>query len=99
MFKGLADILVSCVVLYTVFWIVKFFQAMMMVHKCCQRVSYLGRRTVNPETISFLDNDPDIFPTRPPHDQYATSRYYRHVRHPSSEGFAEVGCSVFYVLL
>ncbi|XP_054813854.1 E3 ubiquitin-protein ligase MBR2-like [Prosopis cineraria] len=60
-----------------------------MTHR--ERVSYLGRRTVNPETISFLDNDPDIFPTRPPApDSYGTSRYYRPVRHPSSEGFAEI---------
>ncbi|KAF7819915.1 E3 ubiquitin-protein ligase MBR2 isoform X1 [Senna tora] len=55
-----------------------------------ERLSYLGRRAMNPETISFMDSDPDIFQTRPPaSDTFGSARFYRHVRHPSSEGFAE----------
>ncbi|KAF7834616.1 Transcription factor GLABRA 3 [Senna tora] len=46
------------------------------------------RRTVNPESISFLNSDTDIFTNRS--ESLATARYYRHVPHPSSDGFSEM---------
>lgn len=49
----------------------------------------LGRRAVNPEPISFLDSDSDYVSSRPGLEVFGT-RYYRHARHPSPEGFAEV---------
>ncbi|GAV81974.1 zf-RING_2 domain-containing protein [Cephalotus follicularis] len=52
-----------------------------------QRSSCLSRRTVNPESLSFWDSD--SVSTRPEPDIFAT-RYYRHVRHPSPDGFAEI---------
>ncbi|KAL5174693.1 putative E3 ubiquitin-protein ligase RHG1A [Glycine soja] len=52
-----------------------------------ERSSYVGRRT---ETFTFLDStDPDIFTPRSASDSYGTATYYRHVRDPSSDGFAE----------
>ncbi|XP_075661570.1 uncharacterized protein LOC142631311 isoform X2 [Castanea sativa] len=48
----------------------------------------LGRRAVNPEPISFLDSDSDYVSSRPGLEVFGT-RYYRHARHPSPEGFAE----------
>ncbi|KAJ7975164.1 RING/U-box superfamily protein [Quillaja saponaria] len=55
-----------------------------------ERPPCLGRRTVNPETISFLDSDPDFLTTRVGSEVFGTSNYYHHVRHPSSEGLAEI---------
>ncbi|KAG5014805.1 hypothetical protein AAZX31_08G048300 [Glycine max] len=53
-----------------------------------ERSSYVGRRT---ETFTFLDStDPDIFTPRSASDSYGTATYYRHVRDPSSDGFAEI---------
>ncbi|KAG5030275.1 hypothetical protein AAZV13_05G207800 [Glycine max] len=53
-----------------------------------ERSSYVGRRT---ETFTFLDStDPDIFTPRSASDTYGTATYYRHVRDPSSDGFAEI---------
>ncbi|KAG6672936.1 hypothetical protein I3842_16G084100 [Carya illinoinensis] len=49
----------------------------------------LSRRTVNPEPISFLDSDPD-YVSRLPGPEVFGSRYYRHARHPSPEGLAEI---------
>uniref|UniRef100_A0A7N2MRD1 RING-type E3 ubiquitin transferase n=2 Tax=Quercus lobata TaxID=97700 RepID=A0A7N2MRD1_QUELO len=49
----------------------------------------LGRRAVNPEPISFLDSDSDYVSSRPGLEVFGT-RYYRHARHPSPEGFAEI---------
>ncbi|XP_019421952.1 PREDICTED: uncharacterized protein LOC109331728 isoform X2 [Lupinus angustifolius] len=54
--------------------------------------SYLGRRPVTPETISFLDTDPDIFAAS---DSFGPAApYYRHIQDPSSDdssdGFAEI---------
>ncbi|PPR99363.1 hypothetical protein GOBAR_AA21310 [Gossypium barbadense] len=58
--------------------------------KCsiCQP-SYIARRTVNSETLSFLDSDSAFISSRPEPDFFG-SRYYRHARHPSPEGLAEV---------
>ncbi|XP_020221867.1 uncharacterized protein LOC109804452 [Cajanus cajan] len=52
-----------------------------------ERSSYVGRRT---ETFTFLDTDSDIFTPRSASDSYGTATYYRHVRDPSSDGFAEI---------
>ncbi|KAG4999312.1 uncharacterized protein LOC114421246 isoform X2 [Glycine soja] len=53
-----------------------------------ERSSYVGRRT---ETFTFLDStDPDIFTPRSASDSYGTATYYRNVRDPSSDGFAEI---------
>ncbi|KAE9607500.1 putative transcription factor C2H2 family [Lupinus albus] len=54
--------------------------------------SYLGRRPVTPETISFLDTDPDIFAAS---DSFGPAApYYCHIQDPSSDdssdGFAEI---------
>ncbi|KAF2325769.1 hypothetical protein GH714_039496 [Hevea brasiliensis] len=55
-----------------------------------ERASCLGRRaTVNPETLSFLDTDPAFVTSRPGPEVFG-SRYYRHVRHPSPDGLAEM---------
>ncbi|OAY50408.1 uncharacterized protein LOC110614318 [Manihot esculenta] len=55
-----------------------------------ERASCLGRRaTVNPETLSFLDTDP-VFVTSHPEPRVFGRRYYRHVRHPSPDGLAEM---------
>ncbi|RZC14088.1 putative E3 ubiquitin-protein ligase RHG1A isoform B [Glycine soja] len=57
-----------------------------------ERSSYVGRRT---ETFTFLDStDPDIFTPRSASDTYGTATYYRHVRDPSSDGFAEVASNI-----
>ncbi|KAG2667509.1 hypothetical protein I3760_15G118700 [Carya illinoinensis] len=50
---------------------------------------YLSRRAVIPEPISFLDSDPDYISTLPRSEVYGT-RYYRHARHPSPDGLAEI---------
>ncbi|KAL2321158.1 hypothetical protein Fmac_030127 [Flemingia macrophylla] len=55
-----------------------------------ERRSYFGKRTGNLESFSFLDDDPEIFTSRPGLDSFGTSRFYRHVPHPSSEGLAEI---------
>lgn len=47
------------------------------------------RAAVNPETLSFLDTDPAFVTSRSEPEVFGT-RYYRHVRHPSPDGFAEV---------
>ncbi|KAK7320127.1 hypothetical protein RJT34_04861 [Clitoria ternatea] len=58
------------------------------IHPHRERSSYLGRRT---ETFTFLDtDDPDIFTPRPASHPFGTATYYRHVRDPSSDGFAEI---------
>lgn len=52
----------------------------------------MGRRT---ETFTFLDStDPDIFTPRSASDSYGTATYYRNVRDPSSDGFAEVASNI-----
>ncbi|XWS48315.1 hypothetical protein CRYUN_Cryun13aG0065000 [Craigia yunnanensis] len=51
--------------------------------------SCITRRTVNPETLSFLDSDSAFISSRPEPDFFG-ARYFRHVRHPSPEGLAEV---------
>ncbi|XVF12275.1 hypothetical protein REPUB_Repub08aG0101600 [Reevesia pubescens] len=50
--------------------------------------SCIARRTANPETLSFLDSD-SAFSARAEPDFFG-ARYYRHVRHPSPEGLAEI---------
>ncbi|KAL5142902.1 E3 ubiquitin-protein ligase MBR1 [Glycine soja] len=54
-----------------------------------ERSSYFGRRTVKPESFSFLDDEPDIFAARPGLEPFGTARFYRHVPHPSPDGLAE----------
>ncbi|XP_021810887.1 uncharacterized protein LOC110754158 [Prunus avium] len=49
----------------------------------------LARRTVSPETVSFLDSEPDFVTSRPESEVFG-GRCYRHVRHPSPEGLAEI---------
>ncbi|XVE58753.1 hypothetical protein DITRI_Ditri04bG0194400 [Diplodiscus trichospermus] len=51
--------------------------------------SCVARRTVNPETLSFLDSDSAFISTHPESNPFG-ARYYRHVRHPSPEGLAEI---------
>lgn len=62
-----------------------------MVWKSWQRASCLGRRpTINPsETLSFLETEPDFLSSRPEPEVFG-GRFYRHVRHPSPDGLAEV---------
>ncbi|KAJ7970338.1 RING/U-box superfamily protein [Quillaja saponaria] len=55
-----------------------------------ERPLCLERRTVKPETVSFLDSEPEYLITRVGSEVYGTSRYYRHVRNPYSEGLAEI---------
>ncbi|OIW03594.1 hypothetical protein TanjilG_06103 [Lupinus angustifolius] len=55
-----------------------------------ERPSFLGRNTVNTESISVLDDYSDIFTPHPDLESFATSRYYRHVPHPSSYGLSEI---------
>lgn len=43
---------------------------------------------MNPETLLFLDSDSDLPTARSL--EVSRSRYYRHVRHPSPDGLAEV---------
>ncbi|KAK2647953.1 hypothetical protein Ddye_015442 [Dipteronia dyeriana] len=54
-----------------------------------ERSSCLARRTVNPESLSFLDSDFTFAPPRPVLDVFGP-RYYRHLRHPSPDGLAEI---------
>lgn len=49
----------------------------------------LARRTVSPDTISFLDSEPEFLISRPVSEVFG-SRCYRHVRHASPEGLAEI---------
>ncbi|KAK8586623.1 hypothetical protein V6N13_010211 [Hibiscus sabdariffa] len=51
--------------------------------------SCTARRTVNPETLSFLDSDSAFVSSRPKPDFFG-ARYYRHARHSSPEGLAEM---------
>ncbi|XP_022725235.1 uncharacterized protein LOC111281807 [Durio zibethinus] len=51
--------------------------------------SCIARRTVNPETLSFLDSDSAYTSTRSEPDFFG-ARYYRHVRHYSPEDLAEI---------
>ncbi|XWS37627.1 hypothetical protein CRYUN_Cryun19dG0061000 [Craigia yunnanensis] len=51
--------------------------------------SCLARRTVNPETLSFLDFDSAFISTRPEPDFFG-ARYYCHVRHPSPDGLSKI---------
>ncbi|KAH7549361.1 hypothetical protein JRO89_XS13G0019800 [Xanthoceras sorbifolium] len=63
-----------------------------------ERSSCLARRTVNPESLSFLDSDFPSVPPRPELDVFGP-RYYRHVRHPSPDGLAEVRAFVDSICL
>lgn len=69
---------------------------LILLHLCWQR-SCVTRRTVNPETFSFLDSDSAFISTRP-ESNFFGARYCRHVRHPSPDGLAEV-CPCFCGLL
>ncbi|XP_027358345.1 uncharacterized protein LOC113867304 [Abrus precatorius] len=56
-----------------------------------ERSSYFGRRTVNSESFSFVDDDDhDIVSARHGLDPFGTARFYRHVPYPSSDGLAEI---------
>ncbi|XP_062117024.1 uncharacterized protein LOC133830924 isoform X2 [Humulus lupulus] len=50
--------------------------------------SYIARRTVTPEP-SFFDTEPNFLLERPGSEVFG-ARYFRHVRHPSPEGLAEI---------
>ncbi|KAM6593574.1 uncharacterized protein LOC133029084 [Cannabis sativa] len=50
--------------------------------------SCTARRTVTPEP-SFFDSEPDFLLERPGSEVFG-ARYFRHVRHPSPEGLAEI---------
>lgn len=54
-----------------------------------ERPSCPTRRATNSEHISFHDSDPTIGMMRPGSDVFGP-RYYRHVRHRSPEGLAEI---------
>ncbi|KAM0980125.1 hypothetical protein ACFX2I_015809 [Malus domestica] len=49
----------------------------------------LARRNVSPETLSFLDSEPDFVSSRRETEVFG-SRCFRHVRHPSPEDLAEI---------
>lgn len=51
--------------------------------------SCLARRTVIPEPPSFFDTEPDFLSERSASEDFG-ARYFRHVRHPSPEGLAEI---------
>ncbi|KAE8710676.1 UDP-N-acetylglucosamine--N-acetylmuramyl-(pentapeptide) pyrophosphoryl-undecaprenol N-acetylglucosamine transferase-like [Hibiscus syriacus] len=51
--------------------------------------SCTARRTVNPETLSFLDSDSAFISSLPKPDFFG-GRSYHHARHPSPEGLAEM---------
>ncbi|KAG6752906.1 hypothetical protein POTOM_042946 [Populus tomentosa] len=55
----------------------------------CVRPCIVRRAAVNPETLSFLDTDPAFITSRPEPEVFGT-RYYRHIRHPSPDGLAEI---------
>lgn len=57
-------------------------------YSCWQR-SCLARRPVLPEPTSFFDTEPDFLSERSASEDFG-GRYFRHVRHPSPEGLAEV---------
>ncbi|XP_050376596.1 uncharacterized protein LOC126793996 [Argentina anserina] len=50
---------------------------------------FLARRTVSPDTISFLDSEPEFLISQSESEVFG-SRCYRHVRHASPEGLAEI---------
>lgn len=52
---------------------------------------------MNPETLPFLDTDAAFVASYPESEVFG-SRYYRHVRHPSPDGLAEV-CPLLKVFL
>ncbi|KAH8491838.1 hypothetical protein H0E87_021437 [Populus deltoides] len=54
-----------------------------------ERPCIVRRAAVNPETLSFLDTDPAFITSRPEPEVFGT-RYYRHIRHPSPDGLAEI---------
>lgn len=76
--------------------LVLFWFCLIVLHQSWQRPC-LARRAVNPEPVSFLDSEPDYVSTRPGLEVFGT-RYYRHARHPSPEGLAEV-CICFICVL
>lgn len=64
-----------------------------------QRSSYFGRRSVNPENLSFLDDDDsDVFLAQHGLESFGNGRFFRHASHNSSDGLAEVGSLLFHVL-
>ncbi|KAF5730337.1 putative ring finger containing protein [Tripterygium wilfordii] len=54
-----------------------------------ERPPFFARRTVNPDTFSFLDSDTSFVTSRPEPEVFGSS-YYRHVRHPSPDAIAEI---------
>lgn len=70
---------------------------------CWQRSSIFGRRSVNlnQESLSFLEDNSDIFTTRRGLESFGNSGFYRNASNVSSDGIAEVGSlllSPFHVL-
>ncbi|KAF5734535.1 putative ring finger containing protein [Tripterygium wilfordii] len=54
-----------------------------------ERPPFFARRTVNPDTLPFLDSDTS-FVTSHPEPEVFGSRYYPHVQHPSPDAIAEI---------
>ncbi|XP_031254161.1 E3 ubiquitin-protein ligase MBR1 [Pistacia vera] len=54
-----------------------------------ERSSCIPRRTVTPDSLPFPDSDPAFGFGRPELDVFGP-RYYRHLRHPSPDGLAEI---------
>jgi len=70
---------------------------------CWQRSSIFGRRSVNlnQESLSFLEDNSDIFTTRRGLESFGNSGFYRNASNVPSDGIAEVGSlllSPFHVL-
>ncbi|XP_004512886.1 uncharacterized protein [Cicer arietinum] len=56
-----------------------------------ERSSYFGRRSVNPENLSFLDDDDsDVFLAQHGLESFGNGRFFRHASHNSSDGLAEI---------
>jgi hypothetical protein len=60
-----------------------------------QRSSYFGRRNLNQENLSSLDDDSDVFTSRHGLESFGNSRFYRNSSRVSSDGLAEVGFLLF----
>ncbi|CAJ2637092.1 unnamed protein product [Trifolium pratense] len=50
-----------------------------------ERSSYFGRRNLNQESLSFLDDDSDVLTSRHGLESFGNSRFYRNSSHVSSE--------------
>ncbi|WJX25645.1 RING-type E3 ubiquitin transferase [Trifolium repens] len=55
-----------------------------------ERSSYFGRRNLNQENLSSLDDDSDVFTSRHGLESFGNSRFYRNSSRVSSDGLAEI---------